>query len=192
MEKICIVKLRKITADSDVSAEGYLPANYDIGSRILKNLPTLNTEKGIVRSKNAINSDSYSASGEFSKNISLKLTQKQIRKLKSDPKVMHYLNGDFTGEFERRGYREEPIIIKFEFEPLMPSRLLKSLEIMQMLRISKSCLYKMVMDGVLQSYKIGRLRRFKLDDVLSYLEHNRDIHYTRPYDSKIKTSHGGY
>jgi excisionase family DNA binding protein len=194
MEKICIVKLRKMTPDPDVSIEEYRPAKYAIGNHALENLSTVNTEKGIIRNDATEKFASYNISEESDHNISLTLTQEQIRRLKSDPTMLHYLNGDFAGEFERRGHSEEsnPIVIKFEFEQLMPSRLLKSQEVLQMLRISKSCLYKMVSKGELQSYKIGRLRRFKLDDVLSYLENNHDIHRKRQNDSKFKKSHRVY
>ena len=85
-------------------------------------------------------------------------------------------------------HRDEPIVIKFEFESIPPVRLLKVEEVMQMLRISKSSLNKMIREGMLKSYRFGRLRRIMLADILSYLEDHQAVTVTQPQASESKPS----
>jgi excisionase family DNA binding protein len=66
-------------------------------------------------------------------------------------------------------------VFKFAFEPPPAVRLLKMREVIEMLRISKGYLRKIVRRGELKSYKIGRLRRIKFDDILSYLEDSQEV-----------------
>ena len=90
-------------------------------------------------------------------------------------KGLSLLNGEFIGELERIGTKMEPIVIKIQFAPIIPLRLLKSSEVVQMLRISNNYLNRIVKEGKLKSYRIGKLRRFKLDDILSYLQDNCEL-----------------
>jgi hypothetical protein len=113
--------------------------------------------------------------------VSLKLTQEQIKTIRSNSSLMSVFNGELTGGVELK-YREDPITIKFEFEPLAPVRLLMSEEVEQMLRISNGYLKTIVRDGKLKSYKIGKGRRYMLEDVLSYLQESLNS-YGSPQDT---------
>ena len=113
--------------------------------------------------------------------VSLKLTQEQIKTIRSNSNLMSVFNGELTGGAELN-YRDEPITIKFEFEPLAPVRLLMSEEVVQMLRISNGYLNTIVRDGKLKSYKIGKGRRYMLEDVLSYLQESLNS-YGSPQDT---------
>jgi excisionase family DNA binding protein len=95
--------------------------------------------------------------------------------------LMSVFNGELTGGVELK-YRDDPITIKFEFEPLAPVRLLMSEEVEQMLRISNGYLKTIVKDGKLKSYKIGKGRRYMLEDVLSYLQESLNS-YGSPQDT---------
>jgi excisionase family DNA binding protein len=54
--------------------------------------------------------------------------------------------------------------------------LLMSEEVLQMLRISNGILKTIVRDGKLKSYKVGKGRRYMLEDVLSYLTESMNPH----------------
>ena len=114
--------------------------------------------------------------------VSLKLTQEQIKTIRSNSSLMSVFNGELTGGSAELNYRDEPITIKFEFEPLAPVRLLMSEEVIQMLRISNGYLKTIVRDGKLKSYKIGKGRRYMLEDVLSYLQESLNS-YGSPQDT---------
>ena len=67
------------------------------------------------------------------------------------------------------------IIFNFSPVPLYGGKMLCSKEVCGMLEVSRSFLRKMVRAGQMDSYKIGRLRRFLLGDVLHYLSNSRDL-----------------
>jgi excisionase family DNA binding protein len=108
------------------------------------------------------------------KPISITLTAEQARALCANRRLKPLLGGEFTQEGEGTDARGEPIVFRFEFEQMPPPRFLKAAEVLQMLRISRSLLNKLVRKGNLKAYRIGRLRRFLLDDILSYLENDRN------------------
>ena len=108
--------------------------------------------------------------------VSLKLTQEQVKAIKSRSSLLSIFNGELTGGSAELKYRDEPVTIKFELEQLAPVRLLMSEEVVQMLRISNGFLKTIVRDGRLKSYKVGKGRRYMLEDVLSYLEASLNAH----------------
>jgi excisionase family DNA binding protein len=108
--------------------------------------------------------------------VSLTLTQEQIKTIRSSSSLLSVFNGELTGGSAELNYRDEPVTIKFEFEPLVPIRLLMSEEVVQMLRISNGFLKTIVREGKLKSYKIGKRRRYMLEDVLSYLQASLNPH----------------
>ena len=67
------------------------------------------------------------------------------------------------------------VVFNFSLAPLYGGKMLCSTEVCKMLEIGKSFLRKMVRTGQIQSYKIGRLRRFLLEDVLHYLSSSREL-----------------
>ncbi len=66
------------------------------------------------------------------------------------------------------------IVFKFNLEKMDTVKMLKSEHVCQMLQISKSLLSRLVREKKIRSYKVGRLRRFSLEDVLAYLTDNED------------------
>ena len=67
------------------------------------------------------------------------------------------------------------VIFNFSLAPLYGGKMLCSKEVCSMLEVSRGFLRKMVRTGQIDSYKIGRLRRFLLEDVLHYLSNSRDL-----------------
>ncbi len=121
----------------------------------------------------ALADDKKTVSGET---VSLKLTQEQVKAIRSSSSLLSVFNGELTGGSAQLNYRDEPVTIKFELEQLAPVRLLMSEEVVQMLRISNGFLKTIVRDGRLKSYKVGKGRRYMLEDVLSYLEDSLNSH----------------
>jgi len=66
------------------------------------------------------------------------------------------------------------IVFKFNLEKMETVKMLKSEHVCQMLQISKSLLARLVREKKIKSYKVGRLRRFSLEDILAYLTENED------------------
>jgi hypothetical protein len=117
--------------------------------------------------------DKKTVSGET---VCLKLTQEQIKTIRSSSGLLSVFNGELAGGHAELNYRDQPVTIKFECEPLAPVRLLMTEEVIQMLRISNGCLKTIVRDGKLKSYKIGKGRRYMLEDILAYLAENLNVH----------------
>lgn len=145
MEKICIVKLRK----KPFCAAQKQDAGSDRGN------------------------DSWNP-GRAETAVSLALTPFQAGILSRNPEVTSFLRGEFDGSLKEAQGRAERIIIKFELEEALPTKLVKSKEVTRMLAISDSYLGKLVKKGSIKSYKIGHLRRFMLGDVFSFLESSLD------------------
>jgi excisionase family DNA binding protein len=191
MEKICIVNLRKkMTNPVDVredfarknlANEGGIPK--DLSIPVVENRGIREIHDGGVRPD-----DNKDAAG---RTVSLMLTRDQTRALQSDPYIRSFLSAKSAEGFEAIKHRDQTIVVKFEFGSMPPLRLLKVEEVIQMLRISRSYLNELVRQGKLKSYKLGRLRRLMLDDILFYLEASQELTNIRQQDLKSKTSQLG-
>ena len=60
-------------------------------------------------------------------------------------------------------------MVSISFKPVKSLKLLNSAEVCQILNISRSTLAKWTKQGVITSYKLGRLRRFNLEEILEFL-----------------------
>ena len=67
------------------------------------------------------------------------------------------------------------VVFNFSLAPMYGGKMLSSKEVCGMLEVSRSFLRRLVRTGYIDSYKIGRLRRFLLEDVLHYLSSSRDF-----------------
>lgn len=72
------------------------------------------------------------------------------------------------------GGQEGKCIFNFLFKKVHDVRMLSPKDVCIMLKISRRFLTKLVSSGKIDSYKIGRLRRFLLDDILTYLGENKE------------------
>lgn len=72
------------------------------------------------------------------------------------------------------GDQKGKYVFNFLFKQVHDVRMLSSKDVCIMLKISKRFLAKLVSSGKIDSYKIGRLRRFLLDDILTYLGENKE------------------
>ncbi len=74
--------------------------------------------------------------------------------------------------------KEEPkdgrLIFNFHFKSVYTTKMLNTRDACAMLQISRGLLVKITKEGKLQSYKIGRLRRYLLEDILIYLSKSKE------------------
>lgn len=191
MEKICIVKLRKkLTNPIDVDPECGQGTNAGPGP-LLKGLSLANTDALPKPEDPAGNledqDDRHAADGT----VSLSLTKEQVRLLQDNPRVASLMGTASAGRIEALSRRDKAVVIMLELPALPPVRLLKVKEVTRMLRVSKGYLNKIIRQGDLRSYRFGRhgrLRRIMLEDVLSYLEDNREFSDIRQQVSAAKSS----
>lgn len=188
MDKICIVKLRKKMGHTAERGASFRSHGYEASTA--HELPVLVSEQTRIQEVQDERYRSESKSDAMDRTVDLTLTEQQMNTLGSNPHLMSLLNGKFTGGFETIENQNEHLVINFQFASMIPLRLLKSSEVLQMLRISKSYLSKLVREGELKSYKIGKLRRFLIDDILSYLHDNCDL-ADLPRNSMDKVPQGG-
>jgi excisionase family DNA binding protein len=177
MEKICIANLRQRMA---------YPGHRDevFGREKRSEEARRPTECSFAASDGNGSADGKAASAEDG-TVSLLLTREQMSTLRSNRRLASSLIQEHAeGSATMLQHRDEPIVIKFEFESISPVRLLKVEEVMQMLRISKSSLNKIIREGTLKSYRFGRLRRIMLADILSYLEDHRELAVNPPQAPK--------
>jgi excisionase family DNA binding protein len=174
MEKICIVKLRKKMSQSLPNlAENRGQEDDDEEDPRHTGLPSTGRERQI--SQEASNGKQRDGSREISapQAVSLMLTREQMRQLQSNPALALALRDKTIAGCRTVQHNGEAVVIKFEFDAL-PLRLLTVDEVAQMLRISKASLNRAIQDGEIKSYKFGRRRRFRFDDVLSFLEAHQE------------------
>lgn len=156
MEKISIVKRRKKKASSVIDvAEGSLNA-------LKNNVGAADSFKNLIH--------------EEDQTFSLNLTPEQAGYVQSNDYIRSMLDeasGDAVLDIQQG--KDGRIIFNFNFKKAHPVKMLKSDQVCQMLQISRSSLTKLVRGKKIKSYKIGRLRRFSLEDVLEYLTQNAEL-----------------
>ena len=174
MEKICIVKLRKhLTRPSEVIRDQRQEGSGRENPHETKNLSCNRERKdgwsGIDRG------DDVSGKGKdrASRSVTLALTEEQTRSLRSN-RFIQEIARDAHG-FEGTGPGSAPVVLQLQFAAIPPLRMLRPQEVTHMLGISRSLLNRLVKRGELPGYKIGRVRRYKLDDILSYLEKSFEV-----------------
>jgi excisionase family DNA binding protein len=111
-----------------------------------------------------------------SESISIKLTPEQYNLVKSSQYVNCFLDGESSGvSLDMLQRPDGQIVFNFQFKKVDTVRMLKSQHVCQMLQISESLLMSLVRSRKIRSYKIGRLRRFLLEDILDYLSKSEDM-----------------
>lgn len=173
MEKISIVKLRKhLTRPIEVAGERRQEGSGGGDSREAHRSPSSRERTG---GWNGGDRDTVSgkAHNRSARSATLALTEGQTRTLWSN----HYIKEVAEGvqRLEGIGPGNRPVVLNLQFEAIPPLRMLRPQEVTHMLGISKSLLNRLVGRGELPSYKIGRVRRYMLDDIFSYLEKSCNI-----------------
>jgi excisionase family DNA binding protein len=157
MDKICIVKRRKKGQESVIE------------------VPQKELTDEINGTKNEV-PVFEEVTGDKPEVISIHLTPEQsamvqsldyIRSLSMDKQ--HGVKLDISRDADGK------ILFNFHFKPVYTVKMLNTKSVCEMLQIGKSFLRKLIKTKQLKSYKIGRRRRFSLEDVLEYLSRNAEI-----------------
>lgn len=191
MEKICIVKLRKkLTNPTDVDPEYGQGPNAGSGT-LLKGVSLADIDALPKPEAPAGSSEDPGKMLAADGTVSLPLTRDQIRSLQANPRMASLMGTASAGRIEAFSSRDEAVVVMLELPAQPPVRLLKVEEVTRMLRVSKGYLNKIISQGELRSYRFGRhgrLRRIMLEDVLSYLEDNREFADIRHQASAAESS----
>lgn len=176
MEKLCIVKRRKrqipgtkLTPDPQTQAEMascFRENVYDLLSY------STNNQFGVKKTGGGSLPPLPEKSGNV---VSLHLTSDQCESLLSGNTEGYLTEGvSYAMNLETQYHEDGHITLNLHFDSLRNHRMLKSEHVCGMLGVSRSFLKKLVKANTLKSYKLGRLRRFSLDDVLEYLTENEE------------------
>jgi excisionase family DNA binding protein len=167
MEKICIVKRRK---NNPHIAGEYGPSGFDAGP-LPGSMTHLTTSP--VHEAKEVRSESNSANNLV---LSLKLTPDQSEIFRSN-EIMKTLVHEIAGGVSLKIRQEQGDQYVIDVLPTSHRsiNMLTSDQVCQMLQISKSLVRKLVHEKKITSYKVGRLRRFSLDDILAYLVRSEDV-----------------
>ena len=174
MEKFSIVKRRR-----KESLEPFGGRPSGIGIQFLPEKELIEIPSSVLRSSSNIEKEATildESDEDIDETISIDLTPDQYELVKSSRYVKYFLNGDSSGvslDMQKRG--DGQIIFNFQFRKVETVKMLKSVHVCQMLQISNSSLMKLVKSKKMKSYKIGRLRRFLLQDILDYLSRSEEI-----------------
>lgn len=107
--------------------------------------------------------------------LSFHLTPEQCGFVQSNDHIKSIMSGTSHGfHLDMQHQEDGHIIFKFCFDKVDIEKMLKTEHVCQMLQVSKSFLMKLVKEKELRSYKMGRLRRFSLRDILAYLTEKTD------------------
>ncbi len=107
--------------------------------------------------------------------LSIELTPTQANVVKSHAYFNLLLGGEADGSSVGVQRSEDgEIVFNFYFKQVYLSKMLTGSDVCDMLQVSKTFLNRLVRDGKLRSYKIGRLRRFSLEDVLAHLSESAE------------------
>ncbi len=111
--------------------------------------------------------------GDEEQIFSIELTPQQSQVVRSMNLIKDLVNGKHQGvKISMEQAEGGKTAFNFHFKPVYTTRMLNSKDVATMLQISRSFLYKLVRMKEIKSYKIGKLRRFLLEDVIDYLSGN--------------------
>jgi len=177
MEKICIVQRRKRQLPADGMSAGTI-TSAGIVSTPEQKVHTMSAYMvdNQCTFPGAVNLSTGSLTEERCDVVSLRLTSEQCERILSSD-FEQYLADNVSCEMKLKAERGEDgrITMHFHFDTAPEHRMLKPEEVCEMLQISKSFLGKIVRKNQLKSYKLGRLRRFSLVDILEYLAQNEEV-----------------
>jgi excisionase family DNA binding protein len=164
MEKICIVKRRQLY--SEVKA---VPAITEIRESSLKiENPAVDMEASgeSFNGQPAVKELNNKSANE----VSITLTPEQSKVLQETDYIKKMLNGTIKDPaFTIQRNAAGQIVLNYRFYVAVHLRMLRIDQVCTMLQISRSNLKRMIHGNKIKSYKIGRLRRFLLADILEYL-----------------------
>ena len=152
MEKICIAKRRRREQFGGPDGPGAEGRQAQAGSALLP------VRTGTGPSQGGANV------------ISMELTPAQARLIQNRARL--YPGRTYVMSLEETEAKAGLVVFNFRMAPFHGGRMLRPPDVCGMLKISKSSLARLVKAREIDSYRIGRLRRFLLEDILRYLGQN--------------------
>ncbi len=106
--------------------------------------------------------------------VCITMTGEQSKMLQNSEYIKKLIEGDLTDPALNLTLNAAgQVVLRFSItEPCL--RMIRCDQVCQMLKISRSFLQKLIHDHNIKSYKIGRLRRFVMEDILDYLISHED------------------
>ncbi|MDY6843709.1 MAG: helix-turn-helix domain-containing protein [Thermodesulfobacteriota bacterium] len=168
MEKICIVKRRKKLQELE---KDITSSNEEISIQDLKVSETSSYKlaRSIDPSERGI-PIFEEVTGQNDQILSIELTPEQSEIVRSTESIQELLKGVSDGvNLDIQQGKDGKIFFVFYFKPIYMVRMLNTKSVCEMLQISRSHVAKLIREKHIKSYKIGRSRRFSLEDVLEFV-----------------------
>jgi len=108
--------------------------------------------------------------------ISITMTKEQSALLQQSEYIKELLSGAKNDpSLDIKINTDGRISLNYHFNDSLLLRMLSPNQVCQMLQISRSFLQKIINEKKLNSYKLGRMRRFLLEDILEYLSNDTEV-----------------
>ena len=108
--------------------------------------------------------------------ISITMTKEQSALLLQSEYIKELLSGAKSDpSLDIKLTPDGRISLNYHFNDSLILRMLSPTQVCQMLQISRSFLQKIINEKKLNSYKLGRMRRFLLEDILEYLSIDTEV-----------------
>ncbi|MBN1363798.1 MAG: helix-turn-helix domain-containing protein [Syntrophaceae bacterium] len=201
MEKICIVKRRreytqpevKVTVTQPAISETITPevvvSSVEIEKNIVlpdKKIPVI-TEVAppeVVASSVEIEKDTKLPDKKISEDfidnsssvISITMTKEQSTLLQQSEYIKDLLSGKKSDPaLDIKITSDGRLSLNYHFNESLIIRMIAPNQVCQMLQVSRSFLQKLIRENKVKSYKLGRMRRFLLEDILEYLSNDTEF-----------------
>jgi excisionase family DNA binding protein len=139
------------------------------------NIP-LSAQTGRIDVNNEKNFIFKETTGHDKQLFSIKLISEKADTVRAINSIKNLLDKKVYGvKVDIEQFEKGKVFFNFLFRPMPRIRMLDSKSVYKMLQISQSFLNKLIQTKQIKSYKIGRLRRFSLEDILNYISKNREI-----------------
>jgi excisionase family DNA binding protein len=108
--------------------------------------------------------------------ISITMTKEQSDLLQQSEYIKDLLSGKKNDPaLDIKITPDGRLSLNYRFSDSLLIRMLAPNQVCQMLQVSRSFLQKLIHENKLKSYKLGRMRRFLLEDILEYLSNDADF-----------------
>lgn len=200
MEKICIVKRRReytqpevkvtvtqpeisetITPEvvvSSVNIESNIVSPVKKVQEIIETIPEVVERRIEIEKKFEIPGKKIVE--EFVDNsssvISIIMTREQSELLQQSEYIKELLSGKKSDPaLDIKITPDGRLSLNYRFNDSLLIRMLAPNQVCQMLQVSRSFLQKLIHENKIKSYKLGRMRRFLLEDILEYLSNDTEF-----------------
>ena len=108
--------------------------------------------------------------------ISIVMTKEQSNLLQESEYIKELLSGAKSDPaLDIKLTADGRLCFNYRFKDSLMVRMLAPNQVCQMLQVSRSFLQKIVHENKLKSYKLGKMRRFLLEDILEYLSSDAEF-----------------